>query len=313
MKEVNKMLLKLMKHDFIYSAKLFFALGAIAIAMAIILGAGAIAEHAAHQQQIVAQGYQPNISPLPTGIGFNVAFMMSSIFLIPVAMAAIIHIAQFYRKSMFGRVGHLTMTMPIGRGTLLASKIAVSFVWFIYTVGIAIVMAIIFSLMSPYRPWNLGQLLRLTFNLADIATLGVNTATIAFAAIALLFFCVTLSHSVFKGKRVNGFLAGLFGLFVAWPYAAAANAMVGRFIPRTERIFTDSDGVTHTFVSMSEPLTGLRYGRIVIGQMAWGWTDGVPTDFRDVYIDVFFIAFTLAVAAIIITATHYLLKKRVST
>jgi len=305
------MLLKLMKHDFIYSAKLFFALGAIAIALAIILGAGAIAEHAAHQQQIVAQGHQPNISPLPTGIGFNIAFMMSNILLIPVAMAAIIHIAQFYRKSMFGRVGHLTMTMPVSHGILLASKIIISFTWFIYTIGVAAIMAIIFSVMSPYRPWGLGQSIRGIFN-ADMMALGTNVAIIAFAAIALLFFCVTLSHSVFKGRRVNGFLAGLFGLLVAWPYAAAANAISGRFIPSTERIFTDSDGITHTFVSMNEPLTGLMYGRIVIGQMAWGWTDGVPTDFRDVYIDIFFIAFTLAAAAIAIAATYYLLKKRAS-
>ena len=65
-----------------------------------------------------------------------------------------------------------------------------------------------------------------------------------------------------------------------------------------------------------EPLTGLQYGRVVINRVVWGFSevDGITIFrvYRDIYIDIFFIAFTLAAAAIAIAATHYLLKKRVS-
>ncbi|MCL2375955.1 MAG: hypothetical protein FWC76_01030 [Defluviitaleaceae bacterium] len=303
------MLLKLMKHDIAYSAKIFFALGAIAVAIALIYGTAVNIQHATYQQQVV-MAYQSPANPFRL---FNFVFMFSNILLIPVGMAAIIHIAQFYRKSMFGRVGHLTMTTPVSRNTLLTSKIAVSFTWFVYTIGLVVVMVIIFSLLSPYRPWGLAQLIRQIFS-ADMVVLGVNIAAIGFAAIALLFFCVTLSHSIIAGKRVNGFLAGFIGLLYAWLYVWIMDMLSRRFMGDIVTVITKPDGTfwgNHT--SHNVQLTGLQYGRIVIRQMTWEWIADTPGPmFREAFIDIYFIALTLTAAAIAIAATRYLLKRRIS-
>lgn len=303
------MLFKLMKHDFRYSAKLFFALGAIVIALAFIIGAAENIQHAARQQMVMQYPVVGDVSFAPFGFASSF-FILSNIILLPVGIAAIIHIAQFYRKSMFGKVGHLAMTVPVSRGALLMSKIAVSFVWFLYVIGVVAVMAIIINLLSPFRNFESAAyaanwVFSSIFN-AEIIAFGINLAVTALGAIALLFFCVTLAHSAIAGRRIHGIVAGVIGFAYAWLYLWAANALVGRFMQTVE--WTLYGGGYWTSL---EPQTGLQYGRIVIGQVPWGWFDGAPMS-RDVHIDIFFIAFTLAAAAIAIFATRALLKKRVS-
>jgi hypothetical protein len=289
------MLFKLMKHDFRYSAKLFFALGAIAIALAAILGAAQNVQMSVHNLQIYPGWETGFFFPLMT------MPMFSNLLIFPVGVAAIIHIAQFYRKSMFGKVGHLSMTAPVSRGALLASKITVSFVWFLYVIAVGLAMVIIFSFLSPSRPSSLGWIIGSVFN-ADIAALVINVSVIAFAAIALLFFCITLSHSVFAGVRLHGIITGVIGLVYTWLYTWAAVGLTSRFMQ-----------VTHHSPAwmMSTPLTGLRYGRIVIDRMVLNLNNEI-TVFNYIYIDIFFIAFTLAATAIAIFATRALLENRVS-
>jgi len=273
------MLFKLIKHDFRYSAKLFFALGAIAIALAFIVGSGTTVSDSLH------------------------IMLLSNFVLFPIAVAAIIHIAQFYRKSMFGAVGHLSLTTPVSRSSLLISKVVVSFVWFLYTVLIGIAGSTIVSLLSNLRRamgvfWVFRSLLA-----PNMIVIGVNIITLAFAAICLLFFCITLSHSVFKGARLSGIITGIIGVIYAAIYGWVANMLSSRFTIIEDRVFTNWNGSTWTGQNWHTPLTGFRYGRMVIGETFSG---------IEIYLDTWFLAFTLVAAAIAIIATHSLLKSRVS-
>ena len=273
------MLFKLMKHDFRYSAKLFFALGAIAIALAFIVGSGTMISDSLH------------------------LMLLSNFVLFPIAVAAIIHIAQFYRKSMFGAVGHLSLTTPVSRSSLLVSKIAVSIVWFLYTVLIGIAGSTIVTLLSNLRRtmgvrWIFRSLLD-----PSMIVMGINIIALALAAICLLFFCITLSHSVFKGARLSGIITGVIGVIYAAIYGWVANMLSSRFIITEDRVFTNWNGSTWTGQGWQTPLTGFRYGRMVIGETFSG---------IEIYLDIWHIAFTMVAAAIAIIATHSLLKNRVS-
>ncbi|MCL2375956.1 MAG: hypothetical protein FWC76_01035 [Defluviitaleaceae bacterium] len=297
------MLLKLMKNDFMYSTKLFFQLGAIAIAIASLI----VIQASVNYQRIMMQHYQP------AGM-FDIAFLLT-LLLIPVGMAAIILIGQFYRKSMFGRVGHFTMTTPISRNALLTSKIAVSFVWFIYTIAVAFITVTILEHVLPFRPFDLSQGIHGMF-ITQTIVMGVYFVPVGFAVIALLFFCITLSHSIFAGKRVNGFLAGFTGLLYGGLYAWLASILLGRSRADIEIVIPSADGrfTLGRYTNVDAPLTGLQYGRIVIREASWELQNNMLVNFQpnEVFIDIFFIAFTLAAAAIAIAGTRHLLKKRVS-
>ncbi|MCL2574768.1 MAG: hypothetical protein FWE34_09490 [Defluviitaleaceae bacterium] len=293
------MLFKLIKHDFMYSAKLFFALGAIAIVIAIIFGAAEYVQVSAYLDQL-ADGYAPLARNSLPMWHFGIMNMLQSILIIPIGVAAIIHIAQFYRKGMFGRVGHMAMTLPVGRGALLASKLAVAFTWFIYVIGIALIMMAMIYLWSPF----IGNHEVFGLFRADNIKLGIEFGTIGFGAIAVLFFCITLAHSVFFGRRVNGVLTGFIGFVYVGIYTWIADMLTRRAQPNAlinEGI--NPDGTTWAHWEWQPPLTGLEYGRIVIGETQWG---------REVFVDIWLVAVTLAMAGIAIIATRYLLKKRVS-
>ena len=278
------MLLKLMKHDFRYSAKTFFALGAITI---ILSGIFIFAEYMFRRQSVI-YAHMPERYSLS-----DIAANFSALLLTAIAIAIIIHIAYFYRKSMFGRTGHLTLTLPVNRGTLLASKLAVSFVWMSALAALAtLAMTAVSFILWPRL--SLGSIF------AEILIEWTYITVVAFAAIALLFFCITLSHSVLAGVRLRGIITGTIGLLFTGLYTIGAYALATRFFVEFQRVFAEP---------VNLPLVGLQYGRIVVyshlvvDRGMW---------YRHVYIDIFLLAFTLAVAAIAIAATHYLLKRRIS-
>ena len=287
------MLIKMMKHDFRYSAKTFFVLATIAV---IILAIFAATQNMNQFQQMMYV-FRPQMFYL-----YWLATQFSNAFVTIVTIIVIAQIAFFYRKSMFGHFGHLAMTMPVSRGTLLASKLAVSFVWFflyaaLATLAINVMIAIMWPIMFPLLiHWNFFHI----FRIETLAALA-HTSAIAFATIALLFFCITLAHSALAGVRLRGIISGAIGFLYAWLYVITVEVLASRF-------FSDGTEFFHGFpyglrIVDNPPLVGLQYGRIVIGQSIVG---------HPVYIDIFFVAFTLAAAAIAIAATHYLLKRRIS-
>ena len=288
-----KMLIKMIKHDFRYSAKTFFVLGTIAIVILAIL----VTANYMHQVQRVIYMLQSEILFV-----ILLAIHFSTILLAAVVIITLIQIGYFYRKSMFGRAGHLTMTIPVSRGTLLASKLAVSFVWLmLYAIIVALFLSVVVIILIPMANPFFGSGYHFHMFRADILVTMTHTFVTAFAAIALLFFCITLSHSVLANVRLHGIISGAIGLLCAWLYSMAANALTVRFLSDTSQFFHGP--AAGLIIVDNPPLVGLQYGRIVIGQN----TVGQPA-----YIDIFLVAFTLAAAAIAIAATHYLLKKRIS-
>jgi len=284
------MLSKLIKYDFIYSSKIFFALGAIAIALAFILGG---VDSIYQGQRMELMGQEQSIFFVP-----NSFFMqMATLLFFPIGAVAAIHIAQFYRKNMFGNAGYLAMTMPINRGTVLASKLIVSFAWALYSIAVILAMIAITHVVSPYL------IIADFFIFIDIGTLVsiLNITFVALAAVCLLFFCITLAHSVLNGRRVSAVLSGIIGFLYSWLYAHLADLLAGRFLH--DGLHISQQGVGN-IIALHPPLTGFQYGRIVAGQRPWGG--------HDVYIDIWFLAFTLVAAAVAIIATRYLLKNRVS-
>jgi len=294
------MLSKLIKYDFIYSSKLFFAFGAIAMAIAFILGGvdsiyqGQRSMYWGHRMELLGQQQSIIFAP-------NTFFMqILALLIFPIGAVAAIHIAQFYRKNMFGHAGYLAMTMPVNRGTILTSKLIVSFAWTLYSIAVMLAMVAITHVVSPYLAVSDF------FIFIDIGTLvsGLNITFVALAAICLLFFCITLSHSVICGRRVKAVLSGIFGFLYSWLYASLADLLAGRFSQGGIGIYHQPGRGSTTHIIVRPPLTGLQYGRIVVGQRPWGGPD--------VFIDIWFLAFTLVAAAVAIIATRYLLARKVS-
>jgi len=287
------MLFKLIKHDFRYSARLFLALGAIAIAIAAIVAATDVMQ--AHQ--VVATQNLRRIITSTLGLWV----------VPPVAIAAIIHIGQFYRKGMFGRVGHLVMTMPVSRGALLISKLIVAFVWFLFALLVGLAMIAVIYFVSP-------QLYSGEFGPGFIQNIGMlplvlEIICMGLFAISLLFFCITLSHTAFANMRISHLISSAIWLLWAVLYLWAYNMLSLRFMPIVEEIRRTADGTLISQSSRAIPLTGLQYGRIVIGEET---VMGFMPFTTEVFIDILFIAFSLATTAVTVVATRALLKNHIS-
>ena len=288
------MLLKLMKHDFKYSAKTLFALSAIVVILSAIF--------VFTSYMVIFHSFV--YAQQPESYYFSkFAHYFTLLLLVVVAVVTIIHIAYFYRKSMFGRFGYLALTMPVSRGSLLASKLAVSFIWFsIYAVLITLTMVVTSYIVWPDYNFSFLALRGLGFGsvFAESLITWANHAAYAFVAIALVFFCITLSHTVLANVHLRGIISGAIGLLSAGLYIIGTIALANRSMVELQRVFAEPRNL---------PLVGLQYGRIVIDSTLiidrgmW---------YYYIYIDIFFLAFTLAIAAIAIAATHYLLKRRVS-
>ena len=289
------MLLKLIKHDLANSSRLAFILGAIAIVLSLILGT---IDSLYTGQRIMFQGRELSILYTPNSTFTQI---LGQLMVIPVAVAAAIYIAQFYRQSMFGKVGHLTMTMPVDRRTLLSSKLVVGCFWAIYAIIMTFVVFAITHIVSPY--------LHITnfFTNANVflMPIAIYFVFIVIAAVALLFFCITLANCTFGKFRPNLIISALAGLAYGALYLALSVPLLSRFTPTMPNNIYHPDGTiwierTITF----PPLVGWQYGRVPIGI--------VPGGLFEIYIDLFFIVYTLAAAAIAVIATRYLLKHRVS-
>lgn len=177
-------LFKMVKHDLTHSARAFFALGAIGIAFAAVLSFSV------------------------RGLGLvNFHFIiLSNIAFWCLGVACVISIYRFYRSSLFGKAGYLSLTLPVRRGVLLAAKLLVSMAWFVYVLVIVAVIVLIISQPTAAETFAL-----LTNRLFLVGLLDVSA--IALFVITLLLACTVLANCVFASKRI-GIIGGLAGL--AW-------------------------------------------------------------------------------------------------
>ncbi|MCL2397544.1 MAG: hypothetical protein FWC93_05700 [Defluviitaleaceae bacterium] len=275
------MLCRLLKHDFTYSAKTFLAMGAIAIAIAFIM---AITSDAINQME---------------GDFIYVLMMVLMLGIVGMAIAAIVQIFQFYHRSFFSHSGYLQFTLPVRRGTQLASKLIVSMAWFLYALTVAVVAIAIIIVIADGVEFR--DVFPTMFNTQTLVTL-LDLFFLAIAAIALMFFCITLAHSVFFNKRIHGIISGIIGFLYTGLAMWVVNLLQGRYLARETIERIDINGGI-TAWDRYWPQVGLEYGRLVVYENEFGW---------HIFIDIYTNAAMLGFAALAIAATWYLLKKRVS-
>ena len=268
------MLSKLIKHDLKYSAKTFLAMSVMAVALAWIL--------------FFVMGIGDEDTPLT--IVITIVMVLSYV---AIGIASITQIFQFYNQSMFSNAGYLTFTLPVKRSSVFASKIIVSMIWVLFAILTVFVIIILAWFMAEGAE---AVDLRSFFG-ADMLV-GMTPAILsALLLVVTMFFCITLSRSVFMGKKIHGVISGVIGFGFAFLSFWLMDVLTSRYtIIEAQEIPMDNGIIVF---NASTPMTGLQYGRIVIAE-------------NGAFFDVFQLGLLIGLSALVIAATYYLLKKRVS-
>jgi len=294
------MLSKLIKHDLSYSAKPFLAMAVIAVALTAIMFL------------------------VPETIGEDMPFGMivmivASLSFVGIGIASIVQIFQFYSQSMFSNAGYLTFTLPAKRSLVYASKLIVSMIWVFLAIATVFVIIVMLWFITE------GTMANDFWDMFNLPIL-INIMTIVLTAmflIATMFFCITLSHSIFVGKKIHGVISGVIGFAYTWLNFWLIDLLSRRYTYSSAHEITVPHGSgTDTFTIYRDiPMTGIRYGRIVVGEVYGvtfgGFSDGdtlnVTSSIAEpVFIDIFQIGLIAGLSALAIAVTYYLLKKRVS-
>jgi hypothetical protein len=188
------MLIKQLKYDLSFSKTAFFAMAAITVGIASILRLTMFAEDGGLTQDAVQ--------------------IAALLILFGVGIACVMQIFQFFSKNFFGDIGYLMLTLPVRRAKLLISKVIVSVVWFN------------FMLLAGAVAWYIAALTQLDGGILYIfRSIGarhviaiVEINMIALFFMSVMFFAITLSHSVISGRRVHGIISGVIALLYTGLY-----------------------------------------------------------------------------------------------
>ncbi|MCL2851433.1 MAG: hypothetical protein FWE20_00135 [Defluviitaleaceae bacterium] len=271
------MFIKQLKYDLLFGRNTFFTMAAIVIGWGIIMG---------------------NLDTLLQDDHFFMGAMFAfgmTISMTVVGVLSIMQVFQLYRKSLFGDSGYLTLTLPVTRGSLLASKIAASMIWYLFMIFAGFIMVVIMVLQIE------GAFIVTDSNnfFVNLLAFLLYIVFIGLFLISVLFFATTLAHSSFSNKRVHSVVSGIIGFVYIAVFFRIYNTLNQRSWGETLVEGVSSGGDVWSFTRMG-PLIGIQYGRIPVGPE----TDAV-------FIDIYAHALTLAFAAAAIIATLYLLKKRI--
>jgi len=290
------MLIKVLKYDFFFSKTTFFSIAALMISLAVIL----------------------RFTELAFVDSFPASWINTILIsvIVVVSLAFIGQIVQFFYKNFFGDTGYLMLTLPVGRFTLLGSKLIVSFVWLTFMLLTAVIMSYI--LLFSQAQDAPSSLRTSGINVYDILTL-LQVYLIAMFFVTMLFLVITLAHSTGRW-RVTPLFASIFGIMYTALFFASAELLGLRHwypenaIARPGGWFTTGGGFsmvqyyanggysyansewTDRFV-FSRPILGLNIGRIPIGDQGY-------------FLDIYIIAMALAFCTLSIILTYWLLKKR---
>ena len=268
------MFIKILKHDLSFSKNIFFAMGGMMIALSAIIS-----------------------FTLPVFTGESAVNSLLMHLALPlgtiiVSIASVTQIFQFFNRNFFGESGYLMLTLPVKREKLLISKIIVSLIWFNF-----MLLAMGISSLILFRDqWRFEQLIN-QIN-AEFVTIMTMVNFLALFFIVLLFFCITLAHSVLGGKKIHGIVSGIIGVGWAWLFIWLSNVFVRRWHGERPMSFNMGDEVI-SFVGHG-PLIGIRYGRIPIGE----------NDFA--HVDIFHMGMILAFSAAAALATYCLMRKYIA-
>ncbi|MCL2575853.1 MAG: hypothetical protein FWE33_05405 [Defluviitaleaceae bacterium] len=272
------MFTKILKYDFMFSYKTFFTMAAALIILAI---------------SARLTGLLPNVSDEATVL-VGVAAVVMVIFIVAIVaiiIAAYIQILLMYHRNFFSAEGYLTLTLPVARGKLLASKFITSMAWFNFSLLISPIVVIILASMTWEQFTNgMSSVVNAMFFLSLI-----EANLVAIALISILFLTVTLANTVVFGKKIHGIIAGIFAALAHILFFYVFGKLKSRSFELSE--ITMSDNMT---AFRSQPQVGLEFGRIPFEV----WEGG--------YIDIFSAGFVIGFAALCIVAILYLLKKRIA-
>lgn len=274
------MTLKVLKYDFMFSAKTFAALAAILLTIAVIM-------------RLTMPMFTNVEDPFALARIQELIMMM---LLVGVGIASIAQIFQFINRNFFGASGYLTLTLPVGRLPLIMSKLVVAIVWFNFMM--LATAAAMFILLDTASHNVHGATVLSRINATHIIMM-IEVNMLAIVAIAVLFFSLTLARSVVGGKRIHGVIAGIIGGGIMALYFWLTTLLQRRSFGFVTRELTGFGGSTLT-ISGEMPLMGLRYGRIEVDASAW------------LFIDLFHIGMAVALTAAIVAAIYYMLKRLVA-
>jgi len=278
------MFIKTLKYDFLFSKTVFLGMAAVMIVMAVILRFTEFA--------------------FTEGFSDDLVYSILTLILVVVCLAFIGQIVQFVYKNFFGSTGHLMLTLPVGRFTLLGSKLLVSFVWFTFMLITAFFMSYIIMFSQIQRAAD--YVMTDAAYIYDVLVI-LQIYLIAMFFVTMLFLVVTLAHSSIGRWRVPPFIAAVFGVMYTTLFFVLAEVLRWRsWYPEGVAIRYRHGGwftVYSTFSGGSfvrvRPVLGLNVGRIPIGSAGN-------------YLDIYIAVMGIGLCALAVFLTYWLLKRRVN-
>jgi len=272
---------KVLKYDFMFSAKTFAALAAILLAIAVIM-------------RLTMPMFTDVDDPFALA---RIQEMIMMVMLVGVGIASITQIFQFFNRNFFGASGYLTLTLPVGRLPLILSKVVVAIVWFNFMM--LATAAAMFILLDTASHNVHGATLLSRINVSHVVMM-IEVNLLAIVAMVTLFFSLTLARSVVGGKRTHGVIAGVIGGgFMALYFWLTTLLQRRGFAEQIHEIeLITGETVAMTTITRQ---AGLRYGRIPL------------CEYRDwLYLDIFHMGMAIVMTAALVAAIYYMLKRLVA-
>jgi len=271
------MFTKILKYDFLFSRNAFLGMTGLLVGLSIVL-------------RLSATVIESNSTFSITG-----ATVIMAVFI--VCSISLFNVMTFFRTNFFDDPGYLMLTLPVQRGKLIISKVVVSMAWFNFMLVVGVIASYILFFTADSRISDFFNII----NMSTFMTLfEINIFAVFF--VTVLFMAITLANSVFGRWQVFGVAAWVAALGYAFLCFWLNTILSRRFIELVDfPLLREAPGAANmSFMSshglFSQPLLGLRYGRIPIGDVG-------------LYVDVYRWGTTLGLAAIAIAVTYLLLKR----
>ncbi len=151
-----------------------------------------------------------NTGDMTASGGLFIAISFTVIF--GIILATFFYLVNLFRKELYEDRGYLTFTLPVSGKQILASKVIVTFLWFVLIGATFIIANIIGAVMI--MPKDVFNLLLRELRSFDLNLLNIQWKTLISSIITgigngshillLIYFSMTLGRVSFKNKRFKG-------------------------------------------------------------------------------------------------------------
>ena len=280
------MLLKQLKYDFIFSWRMFVGMGVTLLGMGLYF------------LLMDITGFNTSALMPATAIG-GVQFMYH---VMQVAIIfCLVQLLYMYNRHYFYEYGYLMLTLPVGRGVLLASKYLIALFWSAYTILVMTFSTFLSTANRDGTYFGFYNSDRTVLTGIGLVGLLSNFIFAGFAGIAMLYLAVTLIHSTSFGQRVHKVFIIVTGLVAIMGIYFIGYNIVFRARERVEvvtgYIIQSGEMIVTNLMIQRLPIIGAEVGRIPLG---------------DYFIDIYFLAAMLAFGLLASGLTYWLLRKKIS-